>query len=190
VGNTWVYETSANVNGEKGITTNKVLSVSSVVGGHTVTMSQTAQLGKTTTTTRPVFTFYSNGKIVYPVAPSSDVSVVGGIVWPNAADLASGKVFHSVLRIRVNRSGPSQYQDSDVTVQGAGTDTVTVPAGTFQATEVVMSFAIKVGNYSTTEEVETWQAPGTGPVKSEVLIRAAGSAEVTSLEELVSFTKG
>jgi len=191
VGNTWVYETTASINGEKGMTTNKVLSVVPVTGGNKVTMSETTQVAGSTNTTRPVFTFYSDGKVAYPVGQSGgNVSVVGGVIWPDATDLASGKTYHSVLRIKVGQSGPSEYQNEDVAVHGAGTDAITVPAGTFQATKVVMTIAIKVGGYTTTEEVDTWQAPGTGPVKSQVIIHAAGNTQDTSTEELLSFTKG
>jgi hypothetical protein len=95
-----------------------------------------------------------------------------------------------VLRIKVNQSGPAQDQNANVTVQGQGTSTVTVPAGTYQATLVTMTFSVKVGGYSSTEEVQTWAAPGTGPVKTKVALHAAGNIELTSTDELVSFTKG
>ena len=59
------------------------------------------------------YTFYLDGTIGYPVPPVSGVPVTGGSVrWPDAAGLASGKAYHSVLRI--------QGGNADVTVQGAG----------------------------------------------------------------------
>jgi hypothetical protein len=153
-------------------------------------MSEITDLAGSTTTDHDVFTFYANGTIAYPIT-GSDISVAGnGVVWPDAADLASGKTFHSVLRVRTSRTGPSQYEDADVAVRGAGTETVTVPAGTYQATLVIMTMTEKVGNYTSTVEVETWQAEGTGPVKTEMLIRAAGNTTLTSTQELLSFTKG
>jgi uncharacterized protein DUF3108 len=190
VGNTWVYKTTASINGENGTETNKVDSVVPVPGGHRVTMSETTDVAGSTTTGRDVFTFYANGTIAYPLT-GSDVTVAGnGVVWPDAADLASGQTFRSVLRVRTGRTGPSQYQNADVAVRGAGTETVTVPAGTYQATLVIMTMTVKVGNYSSTVEVDTWQAEGTGPVKTEVLIHAAGNTTASSTQELVSFTKG
>lgn len=190
VGNTWVYQTTSSVSGENGLQTNKVLSVVPVPGGQRVTMSETTGLHGVKTTTDDNLIFYSNGKIGYPVA-GGEVSVLGsGVLWPTAAELASGQVFHSVLRIKLLKSGPVQDQDANVTVQGQGTSTVTVPAGTYQATLVTMTMSLKVGGDSSTEEVQTWAAPGTGPVKTKVSVHAAGNIALTSTEELLSFTKG
>jgi predicted Rossmann-fold nucleotide-binding protein len=47
-----------------------------------------------------------------------------------------------------------------------------------------------VGGFGTTEEIETWMAQGTGPVKSEVFLLAGGHNKLTTTEELLSFTKG
>jgi len=190
VGNTWVYQTTASVSGENGLQTTKVLSVVPVSGGQRVTMSETTDLHGVKTTSDDDTIFYSNGTISYPVA-GGEVSVLGGgVLWPTTAELASGKVYHSVLRIKVAKSGPAQDQDTNVTVQGQGTSTVTVPAGTYQATLVTMTFSVKVGGESSTEEVQTWAAPGTGPVKTKVSLHAPGNIALTSTQELLSFTKG
>lgn len=188
VGNTWLYQTTANINGERGFETNKVLSVVPVPGGHQVTMSQTTDLAGVKTTNQDDFVFYANGTIAYPLA-GGEVSVLGrGVLWPSAAELASGRAYHSVVAIKVNKTGPAQ--DANVTVQGQGTHTVTVPAGTYQATLVTMTVSVTVGGLSSTEEVQTWHAPGSGPVKSEVLLLAPGHTKITTTEELLSFTKG
>jgi hypothetical protein len=153
-------------------------------------MSETTDLHGVKTTSDDDTIFYSNGKISYPVA-GGEVSVVGGgVLWPTPAELATGQVYHSVLRIKVPKSGPAQDQDANVTVQGQGTSTVTVPAGTYQATLVTMTISVKVGDENSTEEVQTWAAPGTGPVKTKVSLHASGNIALTSTQELVSFTKG
>ncbi len=190
VGNTWVYQVTAGINGERGLATNKIVSAGPGSGGYRVTMAQTINVAGATTTTYPVYVFYPNGTIGYPVTQANGVSVAGGVLWPDAADLASGRAFHSVLRVRVSQTGSDQYQNADVTVQGTGTAAVTVPAGTYQASVVDMTMTVKVGSYTTTVEVKTWVAPGTGPVKSEVLINAAGKTEPVTTDELLSFTKG
>jgi hypothetical protein len=188
VGNTWIYQTTANVNGARALQTNKVLSVVPVSGGHRVTMSETTDLAGATTTSEQAYVFYSNGTIGYPVA-GREVSVLGsGVLWPSAADLASGRAFRSVLRVKVSNTSPAQQ--ANVTVQGQGTHTVTVPAGTYQATLVTMIMSIRVGGFGSDEEIQTWTAPGTGPVKSEVLLLTGGRATLTTTEELVSFTQG
>jgi len=190
VGNTWVYQTVSSINNEHGLVTNKVVSVTAITDGHQATMSSTVVLGHSTTTTRENYIFYTNGKIGYPVN-GTGVSVTGsGVLWPNAAEAASGQAYHSVMRIKLSNAGASQYEIANVTVQGGGTQTVTVPAGTYQATLVNVTMVMKVGNFTTTAVVKTWSAPGTGPVKTEELIEAAGRTGLTTTEELLTFTKG
>ena len=190
VGNTWIYQTVSSINNEHGLVTNKVMSVTPIADGHRVTMSSTVGVGQSATTTRQNYIFYSNGKIEYPVNQPG-VSVAGsGVLWPNAAQAASGQAFHSVLRIKLSNAGASQYEVANVTVQGGGTQTVTVPAGTYQATLVNMTMVMKVGNFTSTAVLKTWSAPGTGPVKTEELIETAGKTTLTTTEELLTFTKG
>jgi hypothetical protein len=188
VGNTWVYQMlSGNT---QSVVTNRVLSVAPVPGGHRVTMSETIS-GPPEKTTQETYIFYANGKIGYPVNEPNGVSVLdgGGVLWPDAADLASGHDYRSVLHVRVN-SVPPSYKAANVTVRGGGTASVTVPAGTYQATIVDMVLATKVGSFGTSVLVKTWTAPGTGPVKSEVSVLAAGNTEVITTEELLTFTRG
>jgi hypothetical protein len=186
IGNTWVYETVSNVNNAHALLTRKVLSVAAVPGGHRVTMSSTLSPGPAPTLEN--YIFYANGQIGFPVNEPHGVSVLStnGVVWPNAADLASGRAYHSVLNIRLS-SG--QYETANVTVQGGGTSSVAVPAGTYQATLVNMTMVTKVGSFTTTAVVKVWAAPGVGPVKSEDIIEAAGKTQLTTTEALVSFGK-
>ncbi len=185
VGNTWVYQTT--VSGQTGQTTNRIVSAGPGPAGYEVTMSSTTEVAGTATSVQPVYVFYPDGTIGYPVPPINGVSVAGGIRWPDAAGLASGQAYHSVLRTQDSQTG--QYENANVTVQGVGTMSVSVPAGTYQASVVETTIAGKVGGYATTVEVTTWIAQGVGPVKTEVLIRAAGTTELTT-NELLSFTKG
>jgi hypothetical protein len=188
VGNTWVYQT---VSGNRqSVVTNRVVSVAPVPGGHRVTMAETIS-GPPEKTTQETYIFYANGQIGYPVNEPNEVSVLdsGGVLWPDAADLASGQDHRSVLHVRVN-SVPPAYKTANVTVRGGGTASVTVPAGTYQATIVDMVLATKVGSFSSSVLVKTWTAPGTGPVKSEVSVLAAGKTEVITTEELLTFTRG
>ena len=192
VGDTWVYQTTvANINEKNSVTTNKIVSAVPTSAGYQVTMSQTTDVGGSVTTLQPVYIFYPNGTIGYPVPQASGVLIMGsGVLWPDAAGLASGRAYHSVLRVGVNQADSSRYENANVTVQGAGTATVTVPAGTYHATVVDMTIATQAGNFGTTVEVRTWLAPGTGPVKSVALIHAAGRTELITTNQLLSFTRG
>ena len=52
-----------------------------------------------------------------------------------------------------------------------------------------MTMVMKVGSFTTTAVVKVWAAPGTGPVKSEELIQAAGKTQLSTTKRLLSFTK-
>ena len=187
VGNTWVYRTT--VGDQTGRTTNRIVSAGPVAAGYEVTMSSTTDVAGTVTAAQPVYLFYPDGTIGYPVPPINGVSVAGGSIrWPDAAGLASGRAYHSVVRILDSQTG--QYENANVTVRGEGTTSVSVPAGTYQASLVNTVIAAKVGGSITTVEVAIWIAQGTGPVQTAVLIQAAGKIELTTTNVLLSFTKG
>jgi hypothetical protein len=63
--------------------------------------------------------------------------------------------------------------------------TVTVPAGTYQATVVDDTLAEKFMGVSVSIRIRTWMAKGVDPVKSQVTTNGT----VVSSEELKSFTK-
>ena len=175
VGNTWTYQTQSG--GQTGRTTNRIVAAGPGSGGYRVTVSSTTDFGGSASTVVPVYTFYPNGTIGYPVPPVSSVPVTGTDVrWPDAAGLASGKIYRSTLHI--------QGGDADVTVQGAGTTSVSVPAGTYRASVIKTTITAQ----GQTIEVTVWIAQGTGPVKTEVVIRAPGGTGLTT-NELLSFTK-
>ncbi|MGB6580315.1 MAG: hypothetical protein WBF34_20610 [Streptosporangiaceae bacterium] len=187
VGNTWVYRTT--VGDQTGRTTNSIVSAGPGAAGYEVTMSSTTDVAGTATAAQPVYLFYPDGTIGYPVPPINGVSVAGGSIrWPDVAGLASGRAYHSVVRILDSQTG--QYQNANVTVRGEGTTSVSVPAGTYQASVVDTVIAAKIGGSITTVEVDSWIAQGTGPVQTAVLIQAAGKIELTTTNVLLSFTKG
>ena len=121
-----MYRTTA---GDKtGQTTNRIVSAGPVPAGYEVTMSSTTDVAGTATAVQPVYLFYPDGTIGYPVPPINGVSVVGGgIRWPDAAGLASGRAYHSVLRILDSQTG--QYENANVTVQRRGHDVRHSPGG-------------------------------------------------------------
>ena len=187
VGNTWVYRTTAS--GQTGRTTNRIVSAGPGAVGYEVTMSSTTDIAGTATAVQTVYVFYPDGTIGYPVPPIDGVSVTGGgIRWPDAAGLASGRAYHSVLRILDSQTG--QYENANVTVRGEGTTSARVPAGTYQTSVVDITITAKVGGHTTTVEETTWIAQGTGPVQTAMLIEAAGKTELTTTNVLLSFTKG
>jgi hypothetical protein len=183
VGNTWVYRTT--VDGTSGRTTNRIVAAGAGAAGYQVTVNSTTEVDGAVSTVPLVYTFYPDGTVSYPVPLVAGLSVVGsGVRWPDAAGLASGRTYHSTVRILVSQTG--QYETADVTVRGAGTASVVVPAGTYQASVVDITITAKAGSV----EASTWIAQGVGPVQTAVLIQAAGMTEYSITNVLLSFTKG
>jgi len=181
LGNRWVYLTRAG--GGTGRTTNTIVAARPGTAGYQVTVSSTTAIAGTATTVQPVYVFYPDGTIGFPAPEVNGLSVAGaGIRWPDAAALASGRSYHSVVHVQVGQVSA----DADVTVQGAGSMSVSVPAGIYEASVVQTTIAAK----AVTVAVTTWIAQGVGPVKTEVLVRAAGEAGLTTTDELLSFSKG
>ncbi len=183
VGNTWVYQTTAG--GQTGQTTNRIISAEPGQTAYQVTMASTIAIAGTADSSQAVYLFYPDGTIGYPVPSANGMSVASGTIrWPNAAGLASGQPYHSVLRVQFSPAGPEQ--NVNVTVQGAGPTQVVVPAGAYLASVVHVTIAGQGGGNTATETI--WIAQGIGPVKITVVVRA-GQADLTSVNELQSFTK-
>jgi DUF3108-like len=187
VGNTWVYQVVTSINNAHALDTKKVIDVTPMPDGHQVTMSDSAGPGAADSTLQH-YLFYGNGQIGFPVNEAHGVSVVSsnGVTWPDAAGAASGRPYHSVLNIKLS-SG--QVKTANVTVQGGGTQSVSVPAGTYRATVVTMTMVSKVGSFTTTAVVKVWTAAGTGPVKTQQVVKAGGKTQLITTSELLSFTK-
>jgi hypothetical protein len=182
VGNTWVYQTK--IGGASGHTINRIVATGAGSTGYLVTMSSATNVTGAASSGTAGYTFYPDGTVGYPAPAISGVSVTGGgIRWPNAAALASGRAYHSTLKIQVGSSG--QAEEAGVNGYGAGTETVTVPAGTYQASVVETTITAK----GETIVVTTWIAPGVGTVKTQTQVSGAGAAGLTTTEELLSFTK-
>jgi hypothetical protein len=193
VGNTWVYKTSE-IAGST-VRTDKIIAVKPVAGGNRVTMSSTDTILGTKHTSQSDFVFHSDGSITYPfnqfnTGSTTKVQLIsGGLFWPPAAEIASGRPFHSTLKISIGVGGVHKSVVAHVTVQGGGTASVSVPAGTYNTTIVNMTMAETVEGFQVSSEVRTWLANGVGPVKSEVIIREGGTGRVAAEDQLISFTK-
>lgn len=191
VGDTWRYRTT------DGRTVNRIIAVAPASGGQQVTMrSAITNLGSTTHDTA-YYVVNSDGSISLPFSQfdtsSSGASVKlisGSIFWPPADQLSSGKAYHDALKIEFSANGTTQNVTAHVTVRGAGTQSVTVPAGTYNADVVNMTMAETIEGISVSSVVRTWLAPGVGPVKSEVILHEGGTTHVAAENQLVSFKTG
>ena len=196
VGDTWTYSTSDAV-GTTGTVVDKMAAVSAVSGGQQVTMDGTSTILGTTTNNTAYYLFHSNGSITLPFSQfntgstTSSVKLLSGTLeWPSASALASGATSNSTLQIQFSTNGQTQNVTADITVKGAGSQSVTVPAGTYTATVVDMTMSETVEGIAVSDTVMTWLAPGVGPVKSQVEIDEAGHDTVAGTQVLTSFTQG
>ncbi len=191
VGNTWTYKNNY------GTTVNKMVAVSPVSGGQQVTMADTITTEGTSSHSSAYFIFHSDGSISYPFSQFSTGNsgtqvrlISGGLLWPSAAALASGRASHDTLRIQFSIAGKTTKVTAHVTVRGGGTQSVTVPAGTYSATVVNMTMSETVEGISVTSEVRSWLASGVGPVKTEVILHEGPISKVAVEDQLISFKKG
>jgi hypothetical protein len=194
VGDTWKY---SNSNGSSSV--NSIASNTQVAGGQQVTMAIAFTDNGTTTHASYDYIVQPNGEISLPTSQfTSSLSntgdtvkiVSGGIFWPSAAQLASGQPIHTTLVMSLDISGTKQTITEHITSQGEGTQSVTVPAGTYNASVVNVQEAATIDGYNTTIDDKTWLASGIGPVQTELLTVDGGKTDLTNKQVLTSFTKG
>jgi hypothetical protein len=191
-GNTWVYAQQGF--GGKGTVTEKMLSVTPSSAGQVVTL-ETTNTYPTKKTIKATLILQPDGTIEMPVSQflsgMSVTLVKGQVLWPSAAQLASGQPYKDTIVMKINEAGHEETLTMPVVVKGEGTTSVTVPAGTYQASLIDETMTSSIEGYKISVAVRTWVANGVGPVKSEVTSGLfTGSGSPTSTEVLESFTRG
>jgi uncharacterized protein DUF3108 len=195
VGNTWVYEVKT-VAGT-GTSTDKMVAVAPIASGQRVTMTTSVDepgLGKLPAL-KLAYIFHSDGSITVPsnelgTSGAKVTTKSGSITWPDAAEIASGQPHTDTVVLAITIAGKTSTYTEHVVVQGAGTATVVVPAGTFQTNIIDQTMTSKFDGYASKLEIRTWVATGVGPVKQELMTIAGSKSTITNTEELKSFTKG
>jgi len=191
VGNKWVYVDK--LSGEQGTVTNQVISVKPVASGSKVVMKDQDDLGGgAPNTTTSALIVHSDGSITVPMTTAGDSFKIksGGVLWPSAAQLASGQPHHDTLVMTTNMAGQTTTVRAHIVVKGDGTQTVHVPAGTYQATVIDELMTEKFSGVAINMDIRTWVVNGVGPVKTEMTSNAAGKEAIMNDEQLKSFTKG
>ena len=170
-----------------------MISLAPVAGGSKAILKDRDDLGGgAPDTTTSAIIVHSDGSISVPVTQlgTSFKLKSGSVIWPSAAQLASGQPQHDTLVISMTMPASTSTVRAHVVVKGEGTQTVSVPAGTYQATLIDEAMTEKFSGISVTLDIRTWVANGVGPVKDEVTSNASGGAAIVIVEELKSFTKG
>jgi hypothetical protein len=192
VGNTWVYQTHVS-SGARGTATNKVDQVVPVAGGQRVTMETGSNLIGKSQPIKVIYLFHSDGSITIPFTQFGSGAIrikSGSIVWPSAADLSSGQPHSSTLVFDSTILGHTTHGRAHITVQGGGSQTVTVPAGTYHAKVINETISEKIEGVAISLRLRTWVADGVGPVKSDLLTKSGATSVPGTVEELLSFKKG
>jgi hypothetical protein len=190
VGEKWVYADHLGSLGTS-TTTNTIKAIKPASGGNLVTLTDSSNILGQSKHTQLTYMFYSDGSIGVPFTQINGGQVTirsGSIVWPPASVIASGQTHTSVLAITLKTNGQTINEKVHVTVKGGGTHSVTVPAGTYQATVVDQTMAETILGHPVSIVVRTWLAPGVGPVKSEVLSKTSVASATNVTEVLKSFT--
>ncbi len=191
VGNKWVYVDK--LSGEQGTVRNQVISITPIASGSKVIMKDSDDLGGgAPNTTTSALIIHSDGSISVPMTTVGDSFKIksGSVIWPSAAQLASGQPHHDTLVMTTTIAGQTNTIRAHVVVKGEGTQTVTVPAGTYQATVIDEVMSEKFSGMAVDMDIRTWVANGVGPVKTELTTDAAGKSTIANDEVLKSFTKG
>ena len=188
LGDTWVYSVTQGAN--KGTVTNKVTGLKPAATGTEVTMTDTdTEFGSD----KPFpidYIVHSDGSISIPLdfgAGSGFKLKSGNLGWPSPSQLASGQPQNDTIVMTGSAGGTSITVTSKAVVKGEGTQSVSVPAGSYSATVVDEVETEKVEGTPVTSQVKTWLVNGVGPVKDEVM---DGTGGIDELEQLTSFTKG
>lgn len=191
VGDVWRYRTTF------GRSVNRITAVTPASGGQQVTMRSAITTAGATNHYTAYYVVHSDGSISLPFSQFDTNSsgdtvklISGNVFWPPADELSSGKAYHDVLKIQFTAGGSTQNVTAHVTVRGGGTQSVTVPAGTYNADVVNMTMSEAIEGFSVSTVVRTWLAPGVGPVQSEVITHEGGATHVAAENKLVSYKAG
>jgi hypothetical protein len=135
-GNTWTYRTSS------GNLTQTVQSATPAAGGANVVLSSTTSAGNVTNT----FLFTDAGQITASqFAGSGTTGSTSGVLFtiPSKDDIVAGMSFSNTGTIDLTGSGGGSYPFTS-TSKGAGTESVTVPAGTFNAYKLSLTITVTI----------------------------------------------
>ena len=185
LGNTWVYAVDSSVLG-KGTETARISAVRPVTGGQRATLSTSLRLAGSTKPFRfsSNFTLGADGSVTFATTSFMGAKLVSGNVnWPSPAALTPGRPRTST----VTGSFLGFKTTERVTITNVGPATITVPAGSYQATLLEQTVTDHAGGRTV---IKAWVVNGIGEVKSETTVIVKGQHEVSNVEALTSFTKG
>jgi hypothetical protein len=185
LGDTWVYAIDSSALG-KGTETARISAVKAAAGGQRATLSTSLRLAGSKKPFRfsSVFTLAADGSVTFGSTSFMGARLASANVnWPSPAALTPGQPRTST----VTGSFLGFKTTERLTVTNAGPATVTVPAGSYQATLLEQTVTDRTGSR---EVIKSWVVNGIGQVKTETTVFVKGTRAVSSVQALTSFTKG
>jgi hypothetical protein len=185
LGDTWVYAIDSSALG-KGTETARISAVTPVADGQRATLSTSLRLAGS----KAPFRFTSNfiegadGSVKFGSTSFMGAKLASANVnWPSPAALAPGQPRTST----VTGSFLGFKTTERVTVTDVGPATITVPAGSYQATLLEQTVTDRGGNR---DVIKSWVVSGIGQVKTVTTVIVKGERAVSSVQALTSFTRG
>lgn len=143
------------------------------------------------------YIFHADGSLSVPYQSipdnsGADVEIHDGeLVWPTTAEFEAGTPKTGVINLTVTAGGASFDQVINFTITGQGVESVTVPAGTYEARKLLQSMRVSIPSAGVNDlpiDATVWLAEGVGQVKSEVPDLLGSGSPITV--ELLEFTPG
>src|SRR5215470_2173197 len=192
VGDTWTY--TLEIAGlPPAVLVKKITSITAVPGGKRVSMAITESVYGIPKTIHQDYLFGTDGSISFPppgpITSALSPASGGRVIVPPLSVVNSGRpVSWTVKMPPIKLAGRKISGKTRFTVQGRGTASVTVPAGTYRATVVNMTIKATTSGFDNPLVMvqRMWFAPHVGEIGEKVI--AASSGQVLSTEKLQSFT--
>jgi hypothetical protein len=194
VGDTWTY-TLETLGLPPAVLVKKITGITPVPGGRRVSMAITYSVYGIGKTFHQDYLFGTDGSISFPppgpITSASSPANAGNVIVPPLSVVNSGRpVTWTVTMPPVKLAGRKVSGETRFTVQGGGTASVTVPAGTYRVTVVNMTAS---GTSSGVDKPAVmvqrmWFAPHVGEVGEEIIAASSRSGQVLTTEKLQSFT--
>jgi len=186
LGNTWVYAVDSTALG-KGTETSRISAVTAAAGGQRATLLTSLRLDGSKQPFRFASQFIAgaDGSVKFGSTSFMGAKLASvNVNWPSPAALTPGRPLTST----VTGSFLGFKTTERLTITEVGPATVTVPAGTYQATLIEQTVTSRGGGR---EVIKSWVVNGIGQVKTETNVTVKGERTAVSLvQELTSFTKG
>jgi len=194
VGDTWTYTVENAGQPLPSVLVKKITGITPVPGGQRVSMAITSSVYGIPKTIHLDYLFGTDGSISFPPGPITSLmspANVGKVIVPPLSVVNSGRPVTWTVKIPPSElAGRKITWHVRITVQGGGTASVTVPAGTYRAT--VVNMTVKATSSWVDKPLvmgqRMWFAPHVGEVGEELIDARSDAGQVLETEKLQSFT--